>query len=231
MGSTTRRFPVETTQQLAEVVNLQLIATLTLCISQTNQTLGASFPTEAAPSLGKATIMRTMARWTPLASAKVRTKQHLGSTTPRSRALPTRIMWWTRPSLGLCRTCRIIDQPNSRASSSRPRATTGYSRTTSCCPRRAPTQGCWRLSIIANNQLRMVPSRWLEMCIRITTAQKEPSRAWKCTYEHWRQILQIHKSVLTKIWYGDKPQRQSQIIIRLNYFKHKFIIKLKFQYF
>ena len=141
----------------------------------------ASFQVEEAPSLAR-TSMTTMG-WTPQASARVRIKQLRGFTTPQSRALPITIMLWTKPSLGSCRTCRIIDQPSSHLSSSRPKEATAYSRTTSCCPRRVPTQGCSRHFIIANNLLPTVHSRWLAMCIRITTARKEPSRAWKCTYE------------------------------------------------
>ena len=182
-GSSTLRAQVEITRPQVVGENLLLTAMPTLFISQTNQTQGESFRMEGAPLPAKVRIMRTRGRWIPLASAEVvLIKQLRASTTLRSRALLITIMLWMKPSLGSCKIFRIIDQQSSRTHSNRPKATTGCSRTTSCCLKRAPTQGCLRPFIIANSQL--VLSRWLAMCIRITTmVPKEQFKAWKCTYE------------------------------------------------
>ena len=184
MGSSTLRAQAEITQQQVADENLQPTVMPILCISQTNRTQGESFPMEEVRLLAKVKIMRTRGRWTPLASAQeVPIKQLRASTTLRSRALLITIMLWTKPSLGSCKICRIIDQLNSRTSSHRLKVTTGCSRTTSCCLRRVLTQGCSKPFIIANSQHLMDLSRWLAMCIRITTARKERFKAWKCTYE------------------------------------------------
>lgn len=169
-----------------------------------------SFPTEEAPSqVDKQRTMRTKLTWTTPALALDPTQLLLVFTIPQSRALPITIMLWTKPSLASCRTCRIIDLRNSKTSSKlRPLKTTEYSRTTSCCPKRVPTQECWRLFTIANNLPQTVHSNRLAMCIRIVTAQKEQFKVWKCTYE--AKTNNKNKSVLTTIWYGEPSLGASQ---------------------
>ena len=155
-----------------------------------------SSPTEEAPSRDKQKSMRTMPTWTTPALAKVITRQLLAFTILRNRALPIAIMLWTKPSLASCKIFRIIDLRNSKTSSNNQPKTEEFSRTTSCYLRRVPMQECSRLFIIANNPLAMVPSKWLAMCIRTTTAQKEQFKAWKCTYEA-KTKQSINESVLT----------------------------------
>lgn len=177
---------MEITRPQVEDENLQLIVMPTLSTSQINPMQEVNFPTEEGPSLvDKQRITRTKPTWTTPALALVLTQQLLAFTILQSRALPITIMLWTKPSLVSCRTCRIIDLRNSKTNSKLPQLkTTEYSKTTSCCQKRVPTQECWRLFIIANNLPPTVPSNRLEMCIRITTTgQKEQFKAWKCTYE------------------------------------------------
>jgi len=181
----THRFKVEIIRLLVEDENLQLIVMPTPSISLINPMPEVSFPTEEDPSqVDKQRTMRTKLTWTTPALALDPTQLLLVFTIPQSRALPITIMLWTKLSLASCRTSRIIDLRNSKTSNKLHRLkTTEYSRTTSCCPKRVPTQECWRLFIIANNLPQTVHSNRLAMCIRITTAQKEQFKAWKCTYE------------------------------------------------
>lgn len=200
----TLKVQVEITRPQVEDENLQLIVMPTHSTSRINPMPEVNFPTEEAPSqVDNQRIMRTKPTWTTPALALALTQLLLVFTIPQSRVLPITIMLWTKPSLVSCRIFRIIDLRNSKTSSKLlPLKTTEYSRTTSCCQKRVPTQECWRLFIIANNLPPMVPSNRLEMCIRIQiTAQKEQFKAWKCTYEV--KTKNKNKSVLTTIWYGE----------------------------
>lgn len=142
MGNSTLRCRVEITLLRVEGENQQLIAMPIPYISQTRPIIGASSPTAVVLSEVKVRTTITRAKWILQTSVPEQTKQPLGSITLQSRLLLMAIMPWTRLSHASCKTSRIIDQLNSRASSSPLRITTEFSKIISFCLRQVPMQEC-----------------------------------------------------------------------------------------